>query len=101
MTGPMIEMIESLLCTTCASTAKPLLPPCFAIGFTLTKSEPTGRDLIDRVQDITRVIMKEATSLGYDMKHVGDDPVRYGVDPTLRRKHKGTCTTWVVLLEDC
>jgi len=68
-----------------------------AIGFTLTKAEPAGRELLDRVQDVTRGTLELAASRGYRMHHVGDDPGRFGVDPELVRQHDGTATTWLVL----
>lgn len=54
------------------------------------------RELIDRVQDVTRNIMTNATSKGYDMRHVGDDPERYGVIFDLNGKRDGVCTSWVI-----
>ena len=68
-----------------------------AIGFTLTNADPTGRELVDRIQDVTRATNTLARQYGYDMVHVGDDPDRFGVDPHLPRKHDGTTTCWLVV----
>ena len=68
----------------------------FGIGFTLTHAKPRGKELIDRVEDVTRYIMTNAKAKGYDMPHVGDDPERYAVSPELNRKHDGVCTSWVI-----
>jgi hypothetical protein len=87
-TNPIVEMITLLF--------SGVLAPSIAIGFTLTAAEPTGRELIDRVQDVTRATMVVARERGYDMRHVLDDPVRFGVDPGLRRKHEGITTCWLV-----
>lgn len=88
-TEPIIEMVDAIFC-------RNSLPNQFGVGFTLTQAEPGGRELLDRVQDVTRHIFAKARSSGYDMRHVGDDPERYGVDIDLSRKHDHTCTSWVV-----
>jgi len=100
---PVLEMVDSIFRrpsmprATAMATATAKSPSrTFAIGFTLTQAEPGGRDLIDRVQDVTRGILARSRAVGYDMRHVGDEPERYCVDPGLRRKHDGTCTSWVV-----
>jgi hypothetical protein len=87
-TNPIVETIALLF--------SGVLAPSIAIGFTLTAAEPTGRELIDRVQDVTRATMALASERGYDMRHVLDDPVRFGVDPGLLRKHEGITTCWLV-----
>mmetsp|Transcript_22027 Transcript_22027/g.63157 ORF Transcript_22027/g.63157 Transcript_22027/m.63157 type:complete len:298 (-) Transcript_22027:1630-2523(-) len=91
-TEPVMEMVSSIL-------SRKNLAKRLAIGFTLTQAEPSGRELIDRVQDVTRYIMTSTKAIGYGMRHVGDDPESYGVNPELSRKHDGTCTSWVVCCE--
>lgn len=88
-TEPIVEMVDAVF-------SRRSLPKAFGIGFTLTQAEPGGRELIDRVQDVARSIMTKSKAGGYDMRHVGDDPGRYGVDPSLSRKHDNTCTSWLV-----
>ena len=88
-TEPIMEMIDAIF-------SRKSMPSSFGIGFTLTQAEPLGRELIDRVQDVSRHIMAKSKERGYDMRHVGDDPERYGVDPNLSRKHDSTCTSWIV-----
>jgi hypothetical protein len=88
-TQPLEDMIQSIFQGTLASR--------LAIGFTLTNADRTGRELIDRIQDVTRATNTLAKQYGYDMVHVGDDPVRFGVDPQLPRKHDGTTTCWLVV----
>ena len=88
-TEPITEMADAIF-------SRKFMPSTFGIGFTLTQAEPLGRELIDRVQDVTRHIMVKSKERGYDMRHVGDDPQRYGVDPNLSRKHDNTCTNWIV-----
>ena len=88
-TEPILEMVDAIF-------SRKSTPSTFGIGFTLTQAEPLGRELIDRVQDVTRHIMAKSKERGYDMRHVGDDPQRYGVDPNLSRKHDSTCTSWIV-----
>ena len=88
-TEPIVEMIDAIF-------SRKNLPNQFGVGFTLTQAEPGGRELVDRVQDVTRHVFAKARSSGYDMRHVGDDPERYGMDIGLSRKHDSTCTSWVV-----
>ena len=80
----------------CFIFSRRILAERFAIGFTLTHAKPRGKELIDRVEDVTRYIMTNAKAKGYDMPHVGDDPERYAVSPELNRKHDGVCTSWVI-----
>lgn len=84
-----IQMISALL-------SAPRAPTLF-IGFTLTAAEPSGRELIDRVQDVTKATLQLARQQGYQhMDHVMDDPLWFGIDPALSRKHQETTTCWVV-----
>lgn len=85
---PIIEMIRCLFLGQLAKS--------IAIGFTLTSADASGRELIDRIQDVTRATLYAARERDYAMYHVGDDPVRFGVDPELPRKHDGTATCWLV-----
>jgi len=89
-TQPIMDMVDNIL--------KGKIAPRFVIGFTITNAEPTGRPLIDRIQEITRYICCLGKSRGYhSMHHVGDDPQRFGVDPNLQRQHQTTTTCWLVL----
>ena len=90
--GPILEMVEALF--------SGIVAPAMAVGFTLTAAEPGGRDLIDRVQDVTRGAMRIAGKGGFDMRHVGDDPARYAVDPGPPRKVDGTTTCWLVFSKE-
>jgi hypothetical protein len=84
-----IQMIAALLSVPRSST--------LYIGFTLTSAEPSGRELIDRVQDVTKAILQLSREQGYyHMDHVMDDPGWFGIDPTLVRKHQEITTCWVV-----
>lgn len=111
---PIIEMIAALFgdqgpATTTATTKNHvnvadknenqnqfLLAPTMAIGFTLTAAEPDGRELLDRVQQVTRATMTIARDKGYDMRHVGDNPTEYGVSVDLLKKHQGISTSWMM-----
>jgi hypothetical protein len=90
-TRPMVEMIQALL-----HKERPLAST-MAIGFTITQADPTGRTLMDRIQDVTRATFQLARNRGYRMEHVGDDPHRFGIEPTLLCQHDGTSTTWLIL----
>jgi hypothetical protein len=90
-TRPIVEMIQALL-----HKERPLASS-MAIGFTITQADPTGRTLMDRIQDVNRATFQLARNRGYRMEHVGDDPHRFGIDPTLLCQHDGTCTTWLIL----
>lgn len=90
-TRPIVEMIQALL-----HEERPLASS-MAIGFTITQADPTGRTLMDRIQDVTRATFQLARNRGYRMDHVGDDPHRFGMDPTLLCQHDGTSTTWIIL----
>ena len=99
-----IAMIEALL-------SVPRDPCALVIGFTLTAAEPSGRELIDRIQDVTRATLRLATKSPHKtsstgvprqsqyryMRHIMDDPDHYGIEPTLSRKHQGTTTCWLEL----
>lgn len=93
---PVIEMVQALF----GSMIHHSPPPCLAIGFTLTSAEPTGRELLDRIQDVSKAIFQEAKQMGYQMKHVGDDPESYGLSPNISRKHEGTSTSWIYCERD-
>jgi hypothetical protein len=75
------------------------LAPSMKIGFTLTNANPGGTELLDRIQMVTRETLSIAKQRGYEMCHVGDDPVRFGLSSTqfLSRKHDGTSTSWLAL----
>jgi hypothetical protein len=91
-TGPVIEMVEALLTGKLATT--------MCIGFTLTNADPSGRSLVDRIQDVTRACKDLAQAKNYSMSHVGDDPKRFGVDPM--RQYDTTTTCWLWLEQtDC
>ena len=90
-TPPVIDMIESLL-------SAPRHPAGLVVGFTLTAAEPSGRELLDRIGDVTRATLQLLGTQHYrHMVHVLDDPERFGIDPTLSRKHQGTATCWLAL----
>jgi hypothetical protein len=75
--------------------------PQLAIGFTLTNAEPTGRALSDREQDVVRAVVAAAKRAGYEgpaaVRHVGDDPERYGINPMTCKREQGTLTTWLII----
>lgn len=77
-------------------------PPKMAVGFTLTLAEPTGRALSDREQDVVRAVVAAARRAGYagPVRHVGDEPERYGVDPATCKREQGTLTTWLIVGDD-
>lgn len=86
-----------------ASASADLTPPSkMAVGFTLTLAEPTGRALSDREQDVVRGVVAAARRAGYTgpVRHVGDEPERYGVDPGTCKREQGTLTTWLVVGDD-
>lgn len=90
-TEPIINMVDTIL------TGK--IAPKMVLGFTLTNAEPTGRSLVDRVQDVTRHVHWTTGLIGYHIFHVGDDPIRFGVDPNLLRQHETTTTCWLALMQ--
>ena len=87
---PIMDMIDALL-------AVPRAPTTLFIGFTLTAAEPSGRELLDRIQDVTRNTLRHVKEKGHyrTVLHVGDDPIRFDIDPALSRKHEGTTTCWL------
>jgi hypothetical protein len=101
-TQPVEDMIQSIFqrgsSSCCCTTHRHRhLASRMAIGFTLTNADTLGRELVDRIQHVTRATNTLARQYGYDMVHVGDDPERFGVDPELPRKHDGTTTCWLVV----
>lgn len=67
-----------------------------AIGFSLTRAEPSGRSLGDRELAVLRAIATGCRALGYAPPvHVADEPARYGLPTSLGKEEGGTLTTWV------
>jgi hypothetical protein len=103
LTQPILDMVANILppeaSTSTTQQQQQQQQHQMVLGFTLTNAEPTGRPILDRIQDVTRYIRGAAASRGYIMHHVGDDPERFGVDPNLMRQHETTTTSWVVLIQ--
>jgi hypothetical protein len=67
-----------------------------AIGFTLTRAEPSARSLGDRELAVLRAIATGCRALGYAPPvHVADEPALYGLPTSLSKEEGGTLTTWV------
>lgn len=92
LAAPLVRTVEAVFAPSRAS----IHPQCFAIGFTLTEAEPSGRSIVDREQDVHRAIASACRRSGFSMSHVGDEPLHYGVRPDILKKEGGTLTTWVV-----
>jgi len=87
---PLTECIEVLFKT------ERTLPSSFAIGFTLTDAEPTGRPLADREADVHRAIASACRAADYRFLHVWDEPHLFGVDARTSKRDAGTLTSWHV-----
>ena len=69
-----------------------------AIGITLTESDSIGgRSLADREQDVTRRLAQLARARGLRMDYAGDDPARFGLSESPRKRDGIAQTTWIVL----
>eukprot|EP00466_Bigelowiella_natans_P019701 jgi/Bigna1/82249/fgenesh1_pg.89_\ len=91
--GPVISMVEAIF-----NPHRPKVYEKIAIGFTLTRADPSGRSLFDREQDVLRSVFRAAKENGYNMVHVGDDPnrfLRHGREG--RKLHEDTLSTWIML----
>jgi hypothetical protein len=72
-----------------------------AIGFTLTRAEPSARSLGDRELAVLRAIATGCRALGYAPPvHVADEPALYGLPTSLSKEEGGTLTTWVWCARD-
>jgi hypothetical protein len=87
----LLEMVEALF------HGDRVLAPRFVVGFTLTRADARGRSLGDRETSVLRCIARLCRENGYSPpQHVGDDPVRFGVDESLSKEEGGTMTQWIV-----
>ena len=94
--APLIAMLEAIFCDARMPPAP--LPSAFAIGITLTESDSIGgRSLADREQDVTRRLAQLARARGLRMDYAGDDPGRFGLSESPRKRDGITQTTWLVL----
>ena len=91
-TGPLISMIEAVF----DQCRHDINPARLALGFTLTRAEPSGRLLANREQDITRALVAACRAQGYGVTHVSDAPERFGVSADVDKQEGGTLTTWLV-----
>jgi hypothetical protein len=90
-TAPIIGCIDGLF------SGQRSLPPTIAVGFTLTKAEPSGRSMANREVDIHRALASSCRQAGYIMSHVADEPHVYGTDSDTLKSSGGTLTSWLVL----
>ena len=98
LTAPLEAMVAAIF----APERRPLLPPRLALGFTLTRADPSGRSLGDREMSVLRAIARGGRAHGYGApQHVLDEPERWGVDPSTRKEEGGTLTTWVACEREC
>jgi hypothetical protein len=69
-----------------------------AIGFSLLGSM---KDVVDKELSICQALNKISKESGRTMKHVLDDPERYGISKEIRKVSGGrgsnTFTTWLIL----
>ena len=86
---PLIDMVDAIFST------RSTLDASFAIGFSLASAEPKGRSLSDREQAVTRAVAQQCRRQNYVLAHVGDEPERFGVDPTTDKREGPTLTTWL------
>jgi hypothetical protein len=96
--APLIAMLEAIFCDERMPQLPASLPSAFAIGITLTESDSIGgRSLADREQDVTRRLAQLACARGLRMDYVGDDPGRFGLSESPRKRDGIAQTTWLVL----
>lgn len=93
--GPIIDMIDAIFSNTKRNLLP--LPRRFVVGITLTESDPSGRSLADREQDVTTTLSRHARLSNYTMEYVGDDPEKYGLKESPQRRHGCTQTVWLVM----
>jgi len=90
--APLIAMVEAIF----HSRRRHVNPHRLAIGFTLTRAEPTGRSLGDREQEVLRALAANARANGYGAPiHALDEPARWGL-AEVGKEEGGTLTTWVL-----
>ena len=96
---PLLRMIDAIFSEARMSVmARSALPSSIAIGITLTESDSVGgRSLVDREQDVTRGLAQHALTWGLRMDYVGDDPGRYGLSQSPKRREGITQTIWLLL----
>jgi len=97
-TAPLVAMIDALFHH---RRHEPLRQVgAVAIGFTLTRAEPSGRTLGDREQHVLRALTTAAKRAGFGLPlHVLDDPGHWGVPPA-GKEHDNTMTTWIVCKQE-
>lgn len=71
-------------------------PPLLAIGFTLTRAEPSGSSLGDRELEVLRALAAGCRSHDYEAPiHVADEPERWGLE-AVGKEEDGVLTVWVM-----
>jgi hypothetical protein len=89
--GPLVAAVDAFF-----DERRAALAPRFAIGFTLTEAEPLGRELAHREREMHRAVATGCRRRGFRLAHAGDEPERYGLDPTAPKKEGCTLTSWLV-----
>ena len=66
-----------------------------ALGFSIVGG---NRDVVDKEQAVVRGLVTCAREAGFcEVRHVLDEPLRFGVDPLTRKVEGSTLTSWFVL----
>jgi hypothetical protein len=96
--APLIAMLEAIFCDARMPRSPEPPPAAFAVGITLTESDSIGgRSLADREQDVTRRLAQLARARRLRMDYAGDDPARFGLSESPRKRDGIAQTTWIVL----
>jgi hypothetical protein len=96
--APLVAMLEAIFCDARMAPSYAHPPAAFAIGITLTESDSIGgRSLADREQDVTRRLTQLARERGRRVDYAGDDPGRFGLAESPRKRDGITQTTWLVV----
>ena len=93
--APLIAMVGSLLGAPRADALA--RTPALALGFTLTRADPSGASLGDRELEVTRAVAAAARRAGFGAPiHVADEPAAWGLEP-FPKEHDDTATVWLML----
>ena len=86
---PVIEILEAALSRPASS-----FPPRVAIGFSILGG---ARTVADRELAVCRAVVKLSKRLGFQVKHVLEDPEAFGIDDSVTKGNEETITEWLVL----
>eukprot|EP00966_Prymnesium_polylepis_P322556 7378809-Prymnesium_polylepis.1 len=93
--APLVAAVDAIF----DERRRDLHPARVAIGFTLTRAEPSGRSLGDRELDVLRALAAGCRAHGFAPPvHVADEPALWGLE-AVGKEEGGTLTTWVLCVK--